>query len=193
MVSPLNIIKHFCQLEDVIEHIEDKNGRSLKVKEIEEYCYHFALKWYPSFCQLYDHRLVTPKLHEFLHLLISTMVHGKQYETSSNPFEHKGGSSKKFIRGSYHAHLTNTRNLDIGIKVKLLINKETKITISDYRPKRKTLTKTDDSWVFVKLVTKQREIVYRYGNVMAFVTNGEQVGVYVNIFSVQGHIALRFR
>ena len=114
------VITHFCELEDTIEHLEDKNGRILTVGRAEEYAESLIERWYPKFNELYDHRLSTLKFHLFLHIVITVPLYGKLYGTSSNPFESKGGRVKKFIRGSHHAHLTTARNIDNGIKVKVL-------------------------------------------------------------------------
>ena len=78
------LISHFCQLEDIIEHISDKNGRVLTAQQVQNYAFLMAVQWYPQFYEMYDYRIVTPKLHEFLHLLISTVLDGKKYTTSSN-------------------------------------------------------------------------------------------------------------
>ena len=74
------LIKHFCQVEDMTEHIEDKYGRVLTAGDVEHYIFEMISDWYPKFNELYDFWLTTTKLH------ISTSFHGKKYATSSKAF-----------------------------------------------------------------------------------------------------------
>ena len=47
------LICHFCELGDMTEHLEDKNGRVLTAGDIEDYSEELTKKWYPKFNELY--------------------------------------------------------------------------------------------------------------------------------------------
>ena len=80
------LIKHFCQLEDMIEHNEDKYGRVITAGDVEYYVFEMISDWYPKFNELYDYRLTNPKLHDFLHILIINLSPRKEIRHLFQPF-----------------------------------------------------------------------------------------------------------
>ena len=104
-----------------IEHIEDKNKRKLTVNQIDNYISEL-LNWFEGFDKHYGYLNTTLKAHETIHIILDTILYGKKYNSSTLPFESKGGTSKKIVKGSHNHHHTTAKSIDPKLKKEIFLN-----------------------------------------------------------------------